>query len=78
MLPRYFLQFAAMRSWIITDTESPGLWLMISRIYAFIGSLCRPSPSAINELRKATPFTVPRTFIRPRVPKTVADSGQTT
>ena len=35
MLPRYFLRFAAMRSWIITDIESPGLWLMISRIYAY-------------------------------------------
>jgi len=70
ILRRYNLRFAAMRSWIITDTESPGLRQMTSRISAFISSLCRQSPSAINELRNAAPFTVQRTFNQAARPKT--------
>ena len=41
------------------------------------GSLCRPSPSAMNELWNGSPSTVPRTFTSPRVPKNSADSGHT-
>src|SRR5438067_1633925 len=43
-----------------------------------MGSLWRPSPSAMKELRKGTPSTVPRTFTSPRVPKNRAESGHTT
>src|SRR5262249_10808551 len=36
------------------------------------------SPKAMNELRNGWPSTVPRTLIKPRVPKNAAESGITT
>src|SRR5512139_2569057 len=51
---------------------------MALRTSADTGSLCLPSPRAMNELRNAWPAMVPRTLTRPRVPKNSADSGQTT
>ena len=45
------------------------------RISAVTGSLCVPSPRAMNELRNGCPSTVPRTFTRPRVPKNSAEPG---
>ncbi len=61
-----------------TVTVSPCCLSTSRRSAVFIGSLWRPSPSAMNELWNATPSTVPRTFTRPRVPKYAADSGHTT
>jgi TetR/AcrR family transcriptional regulator, mexJK operon transcriptional repressor len=43
-----------------------------------IGSLCVPSPSAMNAPLNGCPSTVPRTLTSPRVPKTVAESGSFT
>ena len=59
-------------------TSSPSSLPIARRSDAFTGSLCVPSPSAMNELVNATPSTVPRTFTRPRVPKNSADPGHTT
>ena len=42
---------------------------------AFTGSICCPSPMAINEARNACPSIFPRTFTSPRVPKNFTDSG---
>jgi hypothetical protein len=44
------------------------------RTAAFTGSLCVPSPSAMNALSNGAPSMVPRTFTRPRVPKNSAES----
>jgi hypothetical protein len=45
-------------------TVSPASFPISLRMSAFIGHLCLPSPSAMNELSKASPSTVPRTFTR--------------
>ena len=54
--------------------------LLVDRLRrsALIGSLCVPSPSAMNELRNGWPSTVPATFTSPRVPKYSAEPGITT
>jgi hypothetical protein len=43
-----------------------------------IGSMCVPSPVAMNELRKGCPSTVPLTFTSPRVPKKSTERGHMT
>ena len=60
------------------ETVSPTSLPMIRLISAFIGSLCVPSPIAMNELRNGQPSTLPLTFTSPRVAKNLTDSGQTT
>ena len=59
-------------------TLSPTSYPIAWRISAFTGSLCVPSPRAINELRKGCPSTLPLTFTNPRVPKNSTELGQTT
>jgi predicted RNase H-like nuclease len=61
-----------------TVTASPACFEMAERTSVLIGSLWRPSPSAMNELRKGYPSTVPLTFTKPRVPKYSAEFGMTT
>jgi hypothetical protein len=63
------------RSSILTVTVSPASFPMAFRTSAFTGSMCLPSPMAINELRNGWPLIVARTFTRPRVPKNLTDSG---
>jgi hypothetical protein len=58
-----------------TVTVSPSAFPIFLRISALIGSLCVPSPRAMNELRNGSPSTVPFTFARPFVPKYSADPG---
>jgi transposase len=60
-----------------TRTASPGTLPIARRRAAFTGSLCVPSPSAMNELWNGWPSTVPRTLTSPRVPKNSADPGIT-
>jgi hypothetical protein len=55
-----------------------GLLADALRTAVFIGSLWRPSPSAMNDPRNGWPSTRPRTFTKPRVPKICADPGITT
>ena len=43
-----------------------------------MGSLCVPSPIAMNEVWNSTSSMVPRTLTRPRVPKYSTESGITT
>src|ERR1700722_12376045 len=62
----------------VTLTVSPGALAIARRISAFTGSLCLPSPNAINELWNGNPSMVPFTFTSPRVPKKAADLGQMT
>src|SRR5579864_834737 len=45
------------RSWSTTVTRSPGCLAIARCSSALIGSLCRPSPSAMNELWKGRPST---------------------
>ena len=66
------------RSSSLTTTASPCSLRIALRTSAFIGSLCVPSPSAMNELWNGWPSTVPRTLTRPRVPKYSTESGMTT
>ncbi len=61
-----------------TVTRLPASFPIAARTSAFIGSMCLPSPMAMNELRNGWPSIVPRTFTRPRVPKNATDSGQIT
>ncbi len=61
-----------------TVTLSPTSLPMIRLISAFIGSICVPSPIAMNELRNGRPSILPLTLTSPRVPKNLTDSGQTT
>ena len=49
-----------------------------ARMSPATGSLCRPSPRAMNELRNGCPSIVPRTLTSPRVPKNSAEPGMTT
>ena len=58
-----------------TVTVSPACLPIAVRTSARTGSLCVPSPSAMNELSNGCPSTLPRTFTRPRVPKNSADPG---
>ena len=51
---------------------------MALRMSVFTGSLCVPSPSAMNELWKDLPSIVPLTLTSPLVPKNYADPGMTT
>jgi len=50
-------------------TVSPACFAIALRTSALMGSLCRPSPKAMNELRSGCPSTVPLTLTRARVPK---------
>jgi hypothetical protein len=58
-----------------TVTVSPTPLPSVRRTSALTGSLCVPSPSAMNELWNGWPSMVPRTFTRPRVPKYSAEPG---
>jgi hypothetical protein len=75
--PRTYLQLAR-RSSRRTVTASPASFPIALRTSPLTGSLWVPSPSAMNELRKGWPSTVPRTFTRPRVPKKSTESRITT
>ena len=57
------------RSWSRTVTTSPASLPIAFRTAAFTGSMCVPSPRAMNDARNGTPSIVPRTFTSPRVPK---------
>ena len=61
-----------------TVTRLPASFPMALRTSVFIGNMCLPSPMAMNELWNGHPSIVPRTFTRPRVPKNLTESGQTT
>ena len=61
-----------------TVTESPACLPSAERSSDFTGSLCRPSPRAMNELRKSWPSMVPTTLTSPRVPKNSAVQSVTT
>ena len=56
----------------------PASFPIAARISALIGSICRPLPIAMKELRNGWPSIVPRTFTKPRVPKNATESGHTT
>src|SRR4051794_11505894 len=62
-----------MRSSRRTRTVSPAALPMAFRTSALTGSLCVPSPSAMNALSNGSPSMVPRTLTRPRVPKNSAE-----
>jgi hypothetical protein len=59
-------------------TVSPILFPIAWRMSARTGNLCVPSPRAMNELRNGWPSILPLTFTKPRVPKNLTESGQTT
>lgn len=61
-----------------TVTVFPTSFPIAFRTSAFTGSLCVPSPIAMNELRNGCPSIVPRTLTSPRVPKNFADPRMTT
>src|SRR5579872_7426219 len=67
-----------MRSSSDMVTVSPTSLPIARRTSAFTGSLCLPSPRAINELRKGCPSILPLTFTKPRVPKNLTEFGQIT
>src|ERR1700676_2139447 len=67
-----------MRSSNNTVTVSPTFFPIACRTSALTGSLCLPLPRAINELRNGWPSIFPLTLTRPRVPKNLTESGQTT
>ena len=56
-------------------TVAPASLPIALRTAAVTGSLCVPSPSAMNELRNGCPSMVPRTLTSPRVPKKAADQS---
>src|SRR5262249_26961647 len=70
--------YLSIRSCSNTLTLWPASFPMAFRTAAVTGSLCVPSPIAMNELWNACPSMVPRTFTRPRVPKNLTESGMTT
>ena len=53
----------------VDDDRSPSSLPMVLRTAALTGSLWVPSPSAMNELSKGSPSTVPRTLTSPLVSK---------
>jgi hypothetical protein len=59
-------------------TVSPTVFPIAWRMFARTGSLCVPSPRAMNELRKGCRSILPLTFTKPRVPKNLTELGQTT
>src|SRR5918998_35048 len=67
-----------MRSCNCTRTRSPASLPIARRVAALTGSLCVPSPSAMNALSNGSPSTVPRTLTSPLVPKNAAEPSITT
>src|SRR6266478_8808055 len=70
--------WARIRCFRSTFTVSPTSFPIARRISTFTGSMCLPSPIAINELLKGRPSIVPLTLTKPRVPKNLTEFGQTT
>jgi hypothetical protein len=52
-----------------TFTVLPASFPIARRISSLTGSMCLPSPMAMNELWKGCPSIVPVTLTKPRVPK---------
>jgi hypothetical protein len=61
-----------------TWTASPASLQIAFRMLALTGSVCVPSPIAVNELRKPCPSIVASTFTSPRVRKNATETGITT
>ena len=66
------------RSCKCTFTIWPASLPIAFRVPALIGSICRPSPIAMNEALNGWPSILPLILTSPLVPKNFVDSGQTT